>query len=303
MILQTAVRPPDPSPNDPAAGAGDESKEIELVRNGYTISTRVATLARVGDEYVMRKRGGHRIALPTLIDVDTLTRTWTAFRRLTAIDAAIQTDPGTGDVNALIGSAPRIEAGNAPLAVGRTAIDLSRINGRSALGDRITVCGRVLDEADRPVSDATIEIWQSNAAGRYRHDGHNYDAPLDENFGGNVRISTGHDGWYRFTTIRPGTYPNRGLLRPNHIHYVLLGSGFESPVFTEMYFPGDPLLPLDPILNSECSDPAVRDRLVARFDHDVTSAELGLGYRFDLILRGNAATPLANKGKHSWLGA
>jgi protocatechuate 3,4-dioxygenase beta subunit len=280
-----------------------EFKEIELVLNGYTVSTRAATLARIGGEYVMRKRGGQRIALPTLIDIGTLTRTWTAFRRLTAIDAAIQSDPGAGRVNSQNGNGACIDPDGMRLAAGRTGIDLSVVDGRRAFGDRITVRGRVLDEVGRPVPGTTIEIWQANAAGRYRHADHRHDAPLDENFGGNARVCSDRDGWYRFTTIRPGTYPNRDLLRPNHVHYVVSGAGFAAPVFTEMYFPGDPLLSLDPMLNSECPNPTIRDRLVARFDHGVTTAEFGLGYRFDLVLRGDGATPLANERKHSWLGA
>jgi len=62
---------------------------------------------------------------------------------------------------------------------------------------------------------------------------------------------------------------------------------------TQMYFPGDPLLPLDPVFNS-VPDAAARDRLVAAFDLDVTRPDYALGYRFDIVLRGREATPMEN---------
>ena len=58
-----------------------------------------------------------------------------------------------------------------------------------------------------------------------------------------------------------------------------------------MYFPGDPLLALDPIFNG-VPDPVARDRLVAAFDLDITQPDFALGYRFDVVLRGRGATPM-----------
>ena len=49
-----------------------------------------------------------------------------------------------------------------------------------------------------------------------------------------------------------------------------------------MYFPDDPLFFQDPIFNA-VPDPAARDRLVARYDHDVTEAAWALGFRFDIV--------------------
>jgi protocatechuate 3,4-dioxygenase beta subunit len=57
-----------------------------------------------------------------------------------------------------------------------------------------------------------------------------------------------------------------------------------------MYFPGDPLLALDPIFNS-VPDNSARERLIATFDIEATIPEHALGYRFDFVLRGRAATP------------
>jgi protocatechuate 3,4-dioxygenase, beta subunit len=171
--------------------------------------------------------------------------------------------------------------------------DLSMVNGRRALGERIIVRGRVVDENDRPVPRTMIEIWQANAAGRYDHPGDQHDAPLDPNFHGSGRVFTDDDGWYQFTSIKPGAYPwhnHPNAWRPNHIHYSLFGAGCGSRIITQMYFPGDPLLPLDPIFLA-IPDAAARDRLISRFDLAITRPDWALGYRFDIVLRGRLATP------------
>jgi len=183
---------------------------------------------------------------------------------------------------------PRFTAARfAPMA------DLSVMDGKTALGERIIVRGRVVDEDERPVPHTMIEIWQANAAGRYDHPGDQHDAPLDANFHGGGRLFSDADGWYQFTTIKPGAYPwgnHHNAWRPNHIHYSLFGTGFAQRVITQMYFPGDPLLALDPIYLA-VPDQAARERLIARFDIDITSPAWALGYRFDFVLRGRGATP------------
>jgi protocatechuate 3,4-dioxygenase beta subunit len=171
--------------------------------------------------------------------------------------------------------------------------DLSVVNGKQALGERIIVRGRVVDEDDRPVPNMMIEIWQANAAGRYDHPGDQHDAPADPNFHGGGRVFSDAEGWYQFVSIKPGAYPWRNhhnAWRPNHIHYSLFGTGFGQRVITQMYFPGDPLLALDPVYLS-VPDQAARERLIAAFDIDITSPEWALGYRFDFVLRGRNATP------------
>lgn len=177
--------------------------------------------------------------------------------------------------------------------------DLTRnavINGEP-LGERILVVGRVLDDAGRPVENALIEIWQANAAGRYRHGRDQHDAPLDPNFSGAGRLLTNQQGEYRFTSIRPGAYPWRNhdnAWRPPHIHFSIFGHQFISRLVTQMYFPGDPLLPLDPIYNS-IPDEKGRQRLVASYAHDVTEPVWALGYRFDIVLCGQRMTPFETR--------
>jgi len=177
--------------------------------------------------------------------------------------------------------------------VGARDADLTRQHAGEPLGERIIVHGRVLDEHGRPVPGALVEIWQANSAGRYVHENDRHDAPLDPNFTGAGRVATDADGAYGFTTVKPGAYPWRNhpnAWRPAHIHFSLFGAGFVSRLVTQMYFPGDPLFPFDPIFNS-IADEAARRRLVADFDIEATRPEWALGYRFDIVLRGPRQTP------------
>jgi protocatechuate 3,4-dioxygenase beta subunit len=172
--------------------------------------------------------------------------------------------------------------------------DLTRqMEGGEPLGERIVVGGRVIDENGAPLANTLVEIWQCNAAGRYRHAGDQHPAPLDPHFQGGGRVFTDKDGGYRFTTIKPGAYPwknHANAWRPAHIHFSVFGSSWVQRLVTQMYFPGDPLLGIDPVFNSVPSESA-RDRLVSRFDLELTKPEWALGYRFDVVLRGSEATP------------
>jgi len=161
------------------------------------------------------------------------------------------------------------------------------------IGERIIVAGRVLDDAGRPVPNALIEIWQANACGRYIHKLDQHDAPLDPNFSGSGRVLTNERGEYRFISIRPGAYPwnnHPNAWRPAHIHFSLFGACFSSRLVTQMYFPGDPLLPLDPILNG-VPDERARQRLISSHDMEITQPGFALGYRFDMVLCGAKMTP------------
>ncbi len=174
------------------------------------------------------------------------------------------------------------------------ASDLTRQHSGEPLGERIIVSGRVLDENSRPLANTVVEIWQANAAGRYRHDVDQHDAPLDPNFTGCGQAVTDAEGHYRFVTIRPGEYPWRNhynAWRAAHIHFSLFGPAFATRLVTKMYFPGDPLIPFDPIFNCTADEKA-RNRLISAFDWETTMPEHALGYRFDLILRGREATPM-----------
>jgi protocatechuate 3,4-dioxygenase beta subunit len=172
--------------------------------------------------------------------------------------------------------------------------DLTRQHSGEPLGERIILTGRVLDGEGRPVRHTLVEIWQANAAGRYAHPEDRHPAPLDPNFTGAGRCLTDGEGRYRFVTVKPGAYPWRNHLnawRPAHVHFSLFGPELGSRLVTQMYFAGDPLLAHDPIFQSVPMEPA-RRRLIAELDMDTTEPEWALGYRWDIVLRGSASTPI-----------
>jgi protocatechuate 3,4-dioxygenase beta subunit len=172
--------------------------------------------------------------------------------------------------------------------------DSADLTTRGPIGERIIVAGRVLDADARPVPATLVELWQCNSAGRYRHPVDQHDAPLDPNFEGAGQVVTNDRGEYRFLTILPGAYPWRNTpnaWRPAHIHFGVYGPAFATRLITQMYFPGDPLLPLDAIFMG-VADERARERLVATYDPELSEAEGALGYRFDIGLRGRAATPM-----------
>jgi protocatechuate 3,4-dioxygenase beta subunit len=171
--------------------------------------------------------------------------------------------------------------------------DLTTQGPGEPLGQRIIVTGRILDEDGRPVRGSLIEVWQCNAAGRYAHANDQHDAPLDPHFRGEGRMLTDDDGRYRLVTIRPGAYPwnnHPNAWRPAHIHFSLFGNIYAQRLVTQMYFPGDPLLEYDVILNG-IPDEAARGSLVSRFSMDDTVSDRALGFVHDIVLRGRQATP------------
>jgi protocatechuate 3,4-dioxygenase, beta subunit len=176
--------------------------------------------------------------------------------------------------------------------VGAHDADLTAGHAGEPIGERIIVSGRVLDSDGRPVPDALIEVWQANAAGRYAHHVDDHPAPLDPNFSGGGRCVTDSLGYYRFVTIKPGPYPwgnHYNAWRPAHIHFSLFGRAFTQRLITQMFFPGDPLFPLDPIFNS-IPDEAARQRLISSFDIDNTVPDWAMAYRWDIVLRGRTST-------------
>jgi len=177
--------------------------------------------------------------------------------------------------------------------VGPLDSDLTRQHAGEPVGQRIIVTGCVVDTGGSPLAGTLVEVWQANASGRYRHVNDNWPGTLDPNFSGGGRVVTGADGTYRFVTIRPGAYPwgnHHNAWRPAHIHFSLFGWAFTQRLVTQMYFPGDPLLALDPIYHSVPS--GARERLVSHFELDATKPDWALAYSFDIVLRGTTPTPM-----------
>lgn len=115
--------------------------------------------------------------------------------------------------------------------------DLTEVAGRTgrAAGTIIEVRGRILDMRGNPIQGATIELWQANAAGRYDHPGDPATAPLDPNFQGFAQLTTGTDGGWRVTTVKPGGYDSPIGHRPPHIHFMITGNRHRN--VAQLYFP------------------------------------------------------------------
>jgi protocatechuate 3,4-dioxygenase, beta subunit len=181
------------------------------------------------------------------------------------------------------------------IPIGPNDNNLLAQHGGRAIGQRIVLSGRVLDSDGRGIPNALLEIWQTNAAGRYVDPTDPDLMPLDPNFTGAGRVLTDSEGRYSFRTVKPAAYPGElgGLFRPAHIHVSLFGLDLASRLVTQCYFQGDPLLDRDPIYHS-IADPRGRDALIARFND--ANTELGgidsaLAYDWDIVVRGRGATP------------
>ncbi|HTU30192.1 MAG TPA: protocatechuate 3,4-dioxygenase subunit beta [Solirubrobacteraceae bacterium] len=178
--------------------------------------------------------------------------------------------------------------------IGMTELDadLTRQHAGEPIGERIIVTGHVYDTEGKPLRDTLVEVWQANACGRYRHKWDRYPAPLDPNFSGAGRCLTDSEGRYMFTTIKPGPYPwgnHYNAWRPAHIHFSLMGRAFAQRLVTQMYFPGDPFFPYDPIFNS-VRDPTAREAMISTFSIHKTQPDWAQCFEWDIYLRGPAAT-------------
>jgi protocatechuate 3,4-dioxygenase alpha subunit len=149
-------------------------------------------------------------------------------------------------------------------------------------GERITIHGVVVDGAGVPISDALVEIWQANAAGRYHHPDDRREVPLDPAFDGFGRAPTDHDGRFAFHTVKPGRVPGpAGQPQAPHVMVSLLGRGLLTRLVTRAYFDDEPDTGQDAIL--ALVPASRRHTLIARSDGPHR-------YRFDLVVQGEGET-------------
>jgi protocatechuate 3,4-dioxygenase alpha subunit len=155
----------------------------------------------------------------------------------------------------------------------------------STSGERIVLDGRVLDGDGHPVSDAMLEVWQANAAGRYRHPADARPVTLDESFIGFGRSGTDVEGHFAFETIKPGPVPGpAGSWQAPHLNVLVFARGLLDRLATRIYFEDDGPLAMDPFLLSLPEDR--RSTLVARRETGSSPP----WYRHDVVLRGDAET-------------
>lgn len=157
-------------------------------------------------------------------------------------------------------------------------LNVSSPSGTPA-GEVIEISGQVRDCEGAPIVDAMIEIWQANAAGRYRSvDDGREDVAIDPHFVGFGRSSTDEDGFYRFRTIMPGRAPGPGnSLQAPHIALSVFGRGLIKRLATRLYFDGAEGNDSDPILSLTSEER--RHTMIAMRQADG-------GWRLDIALGG-----------------
>lgn len=167
----------------------------------------------------------------------------------------------------------------------------SIVAGPGVPGTRIRVEGHVFDGDRSPIDDALIDVWQANAAGRYRHPVDTRDElPLDDGFTGSGAAATAFQtGLWTFDTIKPGAVPdpNGGMQAP-HLNVVVQARGMLMPSFTRVYFSddveqhaGDLILSMVP--------PARRHTLIATLTTPGDEGDAPV-YLFDIKFQGDDET-------------
>lgn len=168
--------------------------------------------------------------------------------------------------------------------------DLTTVEGRQARGQKILLAGRLVEEGNRPVFNAVLEIWQPDANGVFRHPLDPRSAQADPGFSGWGRTRTDKDGLYQFRTILPGaSREENGLVRCPHIDLMVLAIGLTRRLVTTVFFADAPDGVDDPVLAC-VGDPLARRRLFAVRDPGSDAAGIPR-YRFDIVLRGDSETP------------
>ena len=158
--------------------------------------------------------------------------------------------------------------------------DLTQLDGKTAQGQHILLTGRVLEEGGAPTGNTILEIWQPDAAGILRHPLDPRSSGADPGFCGWGRARTDAQGAYKFRTVLPGAPAGRAP----HIDVMILAIGLTRRLVTTVFFAHA----ADPVL--DCVPEKSRPRLLAQRDAALDTEGV-LGYRFDLILRGENETP------------
>lgn len=158
--------------------------------------------------------------------------------------------------------------------------DLVVLRGSAARAEGTVthVMGRVLGLDGKPIPNATVEIWQCDARGRYIHPGDTGGRPRDRAFQGYGRTVSDADGAYRFRTIKPVPYSGR----TPHIHFAVRAPG-RRELITQMYVAGEPQNEGD-FLYRSIRDPRQRAAVTVRLDPANGIEDRALAGSFDLVL-------------------
>ncbi|MGX1675580.1 dioxygenase family protein [Streptomyces sp. NPDC055400] len=176
-------------------------------------------------------------------------------------------------------------------------------------GTPLIASGRILDGNGKPLAGAKMEIYHAADNGNYsgRYD----DGVPKYNLRGH--LFTDDDGRYTFTTITPAPYADehvtpvdgiaeataaigRSLYRPAHIHYEIHHPDLIAPWFGEIYFTGDPVIPVD-FVGPKIAQPALQADSVLNDDpKDIAEQGFQGPYNtaeFDFILKTHSSPDTA----------
>jgi protocatechuate 3,4-dioxygenase, alpha subunit len=156
------------------------------------------------------------------------------------------------------------------------------VAGPQDQGNRIWISFRVLDGDGVPVDDAMLEVWQADSNGKYNHPEDVQPKKLDPGWMGFGRIATGEDGSCTLETIKPGRVA-QGIAQAPHLTIAVFARGMLKPLYTRVYFAGDPANEEDPVFG--LVPPERRETLLARLDPDRAGC-----WSFDVRLQGDGET-------------
>ncbi len=199
--------------------------------------------------------------------------------------------------------------GTPEIPINESDYDLTKVKGLlgHAKGQKVNILGKIQDSVCKPISGATVIIWQASESGRYNHlrdeanksfkhpvTGEIIQRTHDREFQYWGKATTDAEGNYKFRTIVPGFYPadvDSGWYRPPHIHFMVTATGYPQLV-TQMYFRGSEienndfiqeLNEKDFILQSDRLTEAQKRALVVDFKKDPMLKD-ELSGKFNIIL-------------------
>jgi protocatechuate 3,4-dioxygenase alpha subunit len=169
--------------------------------------------------------------------------------------------------------------------------DLTSFQGKQARGQHILLTGRVVEEGNRPILNAILEIWQPDANGVFRHPLDPRAQDADPGFFGWGRARTDVDGRYSFRTVLPGVV-SHGDIEPRcpHLNLMILAIGVTRRLVTTVFFGETPDSVRDPVLDC-VADSVARARMFARRENDRNGTAGVPVYRYDIVTRGESETP------------
>ena len=148
-------------------------------------------------------------------------------------------------------------------------------NNGKAIGKKIKVYGKVLDNKCKPINNAILDIWQANSFGRYNHQADSSESRMDNNFYGYIRLLSNKKGEYNFNTILPGSYKvSKDLTRTPHIHFKVTNN--QKQLTTQMYFKGNEMNNKDFLFKNTHNNSALEANIDKSFSM--------LTYKFDIII-------------------